>query len=189
MKKSKILLTVILCLAMVLTMFNGVVFATETTEDVTPVVNYGAASIEGDTIHLMENAPTVIAFTSAQNWDIFGYQYSEARPEGLDIQDETPLEGDSLVPTYRFGNLTAGTYEFTLTISENENYETVYQKTYTLDVKAVDQGPTYGDAKDYVSGKLTDVKNFYANGNNVTIVEENGKTIGQGGGLPGHRTV
>ncbi len=103
---------------------------------VTPEVVSGNAEISGDTILLTENTPATIAFIPDGDLDIIEYQYSAAYPADADIEDVTDwLTADYLVPTYAFGSLAAGTYDFTLTLTENTNYETVFQKVYQIKVE------------------------------------------------------
>ena len=116
----------ILCLAMVLTMFNGVVFATETTEADACCELW--RRIDRGRYHPPDGERSRghrLYFGSELGHSRLSYR----RRGPKDIQDETLLEEDPLVPTYRFGNLTRGTYEFTLTISEMKIMRPVYQKT------------------------------------------------------------
>lgn len=99
-----------------------------------PTVKSGTASISGSTITLKENTPAIISFTPGDTLDSLLYQASFATDASLDIQDVTPLE-DTLAPTYAFGALPAGEYEFTLSISENIGYSEIFGQTFTLKVE------------------------------------------------------
>ena len=123
--------------------------AEEPAVTVTPSVTEGTASIEGDTILLIEGTAATIAFTPDPDLDIIGYQYGSRMPEGADITDATPFEGDYLIPTYTFGALSAGTYFFELNITKNPDdpqgqgdYPTVFTKEYTVQVIALPQNLT-----------------------------------------------
>ena len=67
----------------------------------------------------------------------------------MDVTDwET---ADSLVPAYSFSGLKEGTYQITLTLTENTGYTTVFQKEYTVKVQAAPVPVTVAPA--VVSGK------------------------------------
>ena len=71
--------------------------------------------------------------------DIIEYQYSLAQPADTNetIVDVTDWEtADSLVPAYSFSGLKEGTYQITLTLTENTGYTTVFEKEYTVQVVA-----------------------------------------------------
>ncbi len=106
----------------------------------TPTVTAGEANISGDVITLTEGTAATIAFQPSAELDIMEYQYSLAQPDSTNttIVDETDwLTADFLVPTYSFSDqLKEGTYQITLTLTENTEYTTVFQKDYTVKVVA-----------------------------------------------------
>ena len=92
---------------------------------VTPTVASGEAAVEGDVITLTEGKAATVAFQPSQELDIIEYQYSLAQPADTNetIVDVTDWEtADSLVPAYSFSGLKEGTYQITLTLTENANY-------------------------------------------------------------------
>ena len=106
---------------------------------VTPTVASGEAAVEGDVITLTEGKAATVAFQPSQELDIIEYQYSLAQPSDTNetIVDVTDWEtADSLVPAYSFSGLKEGTYQITLTLTENTGYTTVFQKEYTVKVQA-----------------------------------------------------
>lgn len=106
---------------------------------VTPTVASGEAAVEGDVITLTEGKAATVAFQPSQELDIIEYQYSLAQPADTNetIVDVTDWEtADSLVPAYSFSGLKEGTYQITLTLTENTGYTTVFEKEYTVQVVA-----------------------------------------------------
>ena len=139
---------------------------------VTPTVASGEAAVEGDVITLTEGKAATVAFQPSQELDIIEYQYSLAQPSDTNetIVDVTDWEtADSLVPAYSFSGLKEGTYQITLTLTENTGYTTVFQKEYTVKVQAAPVPVTVAPAG--VSGKAD------ISGDVITLTEGTAATI------------
>ena len=139
---------------------------------VTPTVASGEAAVEGDVITLTEGKAATVAFQPSQELDIIEYQYSLAQPSDTNesIVDVTVWEtADSLVPAYSFSGLKEGTYQITLTLTENTGYTTVFQKEYTVKVQAAPVPVTVAPA--VVSGKAN------ISGDVITLTEGTAATI------------
>lgn len=139
---------------------------------VTPTVASGEAAVEGDVITLTEGKAATVAFQPSQELGIIEYQYSLAQPADTNetIVDVTDWEtADSLVPAYSFSGLKEGTYQITLTLTENTGYTTVFQKEYTVKVQAAPVPVTVAPA--VVSGKAN------ISGDVITLTEGTAATI------------